>query len=469
MSSEIPAGHVEQHSSERAKQLMVVLIFAVLVLSVVFYLSYQRFSQISTTGTEVPQISQPAIAEVPKDAQPKISDFEKSTQTTNVVLLPGDLEKSHFGFVNAKQAYSEIHEFGIRWDRPFPGPFSWNVIGYTEFNFDATDDYVKKAQNAGFATLAIIWPYNDADQQACHGDYPQLDFRKYTEVATRTGLPCNDDAFAKFISALVERYDGDGVNDMLDLTYPIKYWEVASTPEVQDTGNGERYFTGDGYDYAKLLSETYDAIKSADAGANVLHGSIADTDGRSTLFWNAVYKSNPRFDIVSVQCTQSCDDEMKIKTYNNIVTKYIGGKPIWVTDVAYVDAADDDQAKNLFKGHINAFGSGVQKVFYDTWRITGGGKKQLAALNTQTEKRKSYFALSAVINKVGALTAAEKINGGYKFKSQNKEVYAFLSSGELPLELQGAISITDYNGTTKVRQGAFNLFAGEVPSFVEKI
>ncbi len=466
MPNEIPAQHTEQHEAHRKKQLWAILIFAAIVFIAAFYFIGTKFSQISSTQKEISGISEPAVGKIPEETPPSVSEIEKIKPSGEVSTstLPPELERSHFGFVNAKQGYEEIHDFGVSWDRAFPGPFNWNSIGYKDFNFDSTDRYVRQSEDAGFAILAVIWPYNDLDQQECRSSYPALDFRKYSEIATRTGLPCSEDDYRRFITALVERYDGDGIKDMLDLRYPIKYWEFASTPEVQDREHGELYFTGDGVDYANFLTTTYDIIKAADPDAKVLHASVFDTDSRSTFFWMHTYNAQPKFDIAAVQCTQSCDDEMR-----NIVTKY-SGKPVWVTDASYL-GDDETQAKDLFKGYINALGKGAQKIFYDKWRITGGGKTELAALNTQTDKRKSYFALKTIIDKVGVFTSVEKITGGYKFQRANDKkqpnTYAFLSAGELPKELQGTIAITDYNGTTRTRQGAFNLFAGEVPGFVE--
>ncbi len=466
MPNEVPAQHTEQHEKHRNNQLIAILLFVGLVFVITFYFIGTRFSQISSTQKEVSEISEPAVEEIPEETPPSVSEIEKikSTGDVSIAALPTELERAHFGFVNAKQNYQEIHDFGVRWDRAFPGPFNWNSIGHKDFNFDSTDRYVRAAEEGGFAILAVLWPYNDLDQQECRGSYPALDFRKHSEIATRTGLPCSEDDYRRFVTALVERYDGDGIKDMPDIKYPIKYWEFTSTPEVQDRERGELYFTGDGVDYANFLTTTYNIIKAADPDATVLHGSIFDTDSRSTFFWERVYGASPKFDIAAVQCTQSCDDEMK-----NIITKY-SNKPVWVTDVSYL-GDDETQARDLFKGYINAFGKGAQKIFYDKWGITSGGKGELAALNTQTDKRKSYFALKTVIDRVGVFTSVEQISGGYKFQriegGKLKSTYAFLSAGNLPQALQGTIAITDYNGTTRTRQGAFNLFAGEVPSFVE--
>ncbi len=468
MPNEVPAQHVEQHAEHQKKQLFAILIFVALVFIIAFYFIGTRFSQLSSTQKDVSGISEPAVAEIPEETPPSVSEIEKIKPIGEVSIstLPVELERAHFGFVNAKQSYDEIYNFGIRWDRQFPGPFNWNSIGHKDFNFDSADRYVRVAEDTGFAILAVLWPYNDLDQQECRSNYPVLDFRKYSEIATRTGMPCSEDDYRRFVTALVERYDGDGVKDLPDLRYPIKYWEFSPTPEIQDRSKGELYFTGDGVDYANFLTLTYNIIKAADPEAKVLHGSIFDTDSRSTFFWNHVYGASPKFDIAAVQCTQSCDDEMK-----NMITKYYSmGKPVWITDVSYL-GDEETQAKDLFRGYINTLGKGAQKIFYDKWRITGGGKEELAALNTQTDKRKSYFALKTIIDKISVFTSAEKISGGYKFQRAEgkklKNTYAFLSAGELPSDLQGTIAVTDYNGTTRTRSGAFNLFAGEVPSFVE--
>ena len=77
-----------------------------------------------------------------------------------------------------------------------------------------------------------------------------------TEVAT----PPKDNKwrdFEEFVFNLVERYDGDGINDMPGLKTPIVYYELES--EAQHAG----YWQGTPEEYIKLLQVAYGAAKRA--------------------------------------------------------------------------------------------------------------------------------------------------------------------------------------------------------------
>ena len=64
--------------------------------------------------------------------------------------------------------------------------------------------------------------------------------------------------------AVVERYDGDGVDDMPGLRVPVRAWQVDNEPDALASGSWE--------DYARLQEITYRAIKEAFPEAKVLMG-----------------------------------------------------------------------------------------------------------------------------------------------------------------------------------------------------
>lgn len=70
------------------------------------------------------------------------------------------------------------------------------------------------------------------------------------------------DDYASYVSAVVERYDRDGVDDMPGLLYPIHDYGV----EREFTG----FWPGSTEEYLRLLRIAYPAIKVADPEANVL-------------------------------------------------------------------------------------------------------------------------------------------------------------------------------------------------------
>ena len=89
----------------------------------------------------------------------------------------------------------------------------------------------------GIPLVGTVLPYADWSQ-TCNptdagctiftgGDYFFLNNNK-------TGPICSADTayFYQFVYNLVERYDGDGVNDMPGLTLPITVWEFGNEPET---------------------------------------------------------------------------------------------------------------------------------------------------------------------------------------------------------------------------------------------
>ncbi len=75
--------------------------------------------------------------------------------------------------------------------------------------------------------------------------------------------------FGQFITALVERYDGDGIDDD-PCGRVVRHWEFFNEPD----GNNVRW-GNDGDRYADMLAAAYPAAKLADPDVQVLFGGIA--------------------------------------------------------------------------------------------------------------------------------------------------------------------------------------------------
>lgn len=86
--------------------------------------------------------------------------------------------------------------------------------------------------------------------------------------------PAALDAFAGFVQALVERYDGDGIDDA-DGSPLIRDWEFYNEPDALIGAGGEPHWGGAGAQYAQMLSHVYPAVKSAHLSARVLMGGLA--------------------------------------------------------------------------------------------------------------------------------------------------------------------------------------------------
>lgn len=85
------------------------------------------------------------------------------------------------------------------------------------------------------------------------------------------------DNFLEFVSALVERYDGDGVGDAPGSPV-VEHWEFYNEPDnswIYFADRGWGYWGNRGAEYADLMAEVYPVVKAANPSAIVLIGGIA--------------------------------------------------------------------------------------------------------------------------------------------------------------------------------------------------
>jgi hypothetical protein len=87
-------------------------------------------------------------------------------------------------------------------------------------------------------------------------------------------------AFAEFVGALVERYDGDGASDAPGKLL-VNYFEFYNEPDAQPLPNGLGRWGNDGDRYAAMLQAVYPVVKAANPNAQVVFGGIA-YDGFTT-------------------------------------------------------------------------------------------------------------------------------------------------------------------------------------------
>lgn len=103
------------------------------------------------------------------------------------------------------------------------------------FNWDEYDDFVIGAQSAGLETtfllhLNTLWA-SDPDCLLERFRSP-----KGTNCPLRDSTVAQDVSF--FVQSLVERYDGDGLDDMPGLIYPIRFWSDGNEYNVPTFWNG---------------------------------------------------------------------------------------------------------------------------------------------------------------------------------------------------------------------------------------
>lgn len=440
-------------------------------------------------------------------------------------------ERSHFGFFRATGSYPFVDELNVHWERPHPGPFIWGEIEKDEgaYDWDLVDSYVNEAQDNDVLLAATIWPYANWDQERCHEKLPDTR-RLFSILGDFRGKPCDPEAYKRFVKALVERYDGDGSEDMAGLVYPIKYWEVINEPEMVGTGT---FFKGDPQtsDYLEVLEATHDAIKAADPGAKVLNGGIASLYPDEKPLWDEVLGGPGAgdIDILTIHSI-TIGTDLQLPSLGAFMEQLDLAQPIWVTEIQYARsrragaqgqaaspadasagagggnpaAADTSAAANygeavtlsqglsnlsedqwssvMVRSFVESFGHGAAKLFYIG--LDNGTPTEATSLlvNCQVkpgasrndpfdpagcQRQKPFYAYKTLVDRIDYFDSVQKLGEGqYRFSIGDRTVYVLWGSQPLPGEIRGKIRVTDIYGQVSETR-AESLTLTDAPVYVE--
>lgn len=321
-------------------------------------------------------------------------DREAEPTYSEPVSIPQEILDDKFGFLGGgPDAEKMIKARGALWARPHPGPFLWERMqesAKATISFEETDKEVGDIQEAGLGTLATLWPFADWDQES-RSDASQckvssedefLPGKKEEEKGDIDYLPwyrCNPndwDAYVDWVKAVVERYDGDGYNDMTGLEIPIKYWEVMNEPDL-DGGERLDFYGEDADAYAELLIKTAAAIREADSEAKILIAGAAGGDDRFLDFYRGVFKNEDvaaAFDISNVHCISNDDyDSFNVDPYLKMLAEFGIEKPVWVTEAqAFVSDDPDANATQALYSTREALALGAERIFFTSYEFEPG-------------------------------------------------------------------------------------------------
>jgi hypothetical protein len=320
--------------------------------------------------------------------------------------IPSKILANKFGFLSgAPESVDRIKEFGASWARPHLGPFLWDSMQKNKngrISFARTDKLVKEYQEKGIGLLITLWPFAEWDQKersdaskclVSENDQflPEGGFIKEENYLPRYRCNPNDwEAYQRWVRVVVERYDGDGVNDMPNLKIPIKYWEVMNEPDLTGPEGEESYETLDFYRqdaeaYRELLIKTSEAIREADSQAKILIAGAAGGSEESLNFYREVFKDKKAvsaFDIANVHCISNDDyQSFNVEPYKKMLQELGINKPIWVTEAEAIVSDDPDvNAAQTLQSTKKALELGAERIFftrYDFESKFGGIKPPL--------------------------------------------------------------------------------------------
>ncbi|MSQ04267.1 MAG: hypothetical protein EXR71_20675 [Myxococcales bacterium] len=194
---------------------------------------------------------------------------------------------------------------------------------------------------------------------------------------TRAYLPRDLPAYERCVRGLVERYDGDGVEDMPGLAAPIRYWEIDNEPDLKNSlvaRNSEVEYEPASFctpeEYAAIILASSRAIRAAAPDARILamglfrpHAEQGQRYARDVL---AVEGVPAAFDILSLH-TYHDDDGERLAAGIGAVSAMVPGKPVWVTETSVTTAGGEEvQARRVAALVARAAEAGAEALFWHT-------------------------------------------------------------------------------------------------------
>ena len=297
---------------------------------------------------------------------------------------------------NREKSVKLAQELGVSWARLVGYVFYFRWVTEKDKLLQELDEEITSFQNAGVSMVlnfGVCPPLHFVKEGTLNpDDYLEKD----------SYFPKNKTGFSSFVKAIVERYDGDGIDDMPGLKKQTIWWQIENEPcsGPQATHKG----------FAELMKLGYSAIKAANPEAKVLIAGFGQTPVDSSLdshelpiveenytkhYLEVIRACENSFDVFDIHYFFKKDWwghlEKAIKRIRKdlvaagfdekipiVMTEFgtYSGKPkisAQLADLYYPKQSERIQASELVKNYVVAFGSGVQKIFW-AWGILEGFK-----------------------------------------------------------------------------------------------
>ncbi len=324
-----------------------------------------------------------------------------------------------------------------------------------------SDWSVRDWQTDRLAILAIVWPFTAWDQESCRGDEPMIQPVLW-ELPRRLFAPCDTNAYQEWLTALIERYDGDGVDDMPGLAYPIRHWEIANEPGMQ--GGHGYFFQGTSADYLSLLKTSAATIRAADPQALILTGGQAGMQIPFTDFWRPVLQEAAGyFDIGNIHSIGSAPSFFSAQYRAFLDGTGHAEVDYWVTEALLptrpapneLPPTPDQLARDTITGFVTALVDGAARIFNVGPHDPTGGPGPA-----------SDAAFEMLARSIGEFTSASWLSASSaRFELEDgTSVFVLWDDAGLPADLTGEVTTTRYDGTTGTAEASS--FRADVPTLV---
>jgi len=390
------------------------------------------------------------------------------------------------GMSNSYADIVSLQELGVKQVRK--ASILWGSIEPQRgvYDFRSMDAFVRRLQTANVnvmvATLRAIssWGGNPA---ARAGYDPR------NILSAMSGFPSDIAAWKDFVRTIVERYDGDGIDDMPGLVYPVKYWQVEN--------EWMRQWKDTTANYLKFLDITCQEIKKADPTSNVIAGAITgsmafavgegfdpigyfekDNGSGGTIkvsqkellqskkYWFELAKANAllhfgknSFDIVDVHLYSR--DAYRIPPamdwLKSTMANYGDIKPVWSLEnggplYGYTESL---HAEEVVKRYLLSITSGIDKTFWSSLHLLPGREdvKNLSLIDAVGRKKPAFYTYQLILPVLDGFDTLERLNVGkgiYCFKVTKRHEVSLIMWADTVVSLSLPMTATDIQITNTV-------------------
>ncbi len=506
-----------------------ILFFASVLIAVIML-----FSVISCGGVKQTPVATNPPATTPTSSITPTPSPSPTPSTPAALSYPFADSNMFFGMslINARRDADYVKELGVSWlslephvvwmaIEQEPGVYDWSTV----------DVDVVQLQALGLDFTMVLSPiinaFGEERQKVIEMEkaYPnETGFLRNAHLDQLQLWPHDETLplWINFVRAAVERYDGDGKNDMPGLKYAIRNWHFVEEYPCPEINNAQVY--------ADLLKTTYQTIKSVDPQAKVIISGLAgnylryfafmdgliDDENAGVIdnvkrgpvwwahnpFWNnekTEYESilaadKDYFDIMDIHCYIVKEDflEGEIAYIKQAMAQFGYTKPIWViegggpfknypgkkaentpADTYFGFGSEKENAEFVIKLLAMSAAQGIKR---DHWGLGlentdegywDGPWKGMSLMDPDLKyKKPSYYNYKMMREKVGDFTAVQDLSQGdtrlFAFRVGNKDVYiAWTTGGSATADLSAVFS----NENVKVTQVVTELDANRNPVY----
>jgi hypothetical protein len=343
---------------------------------------------------------------------------------------------------------------------------SWDKFEPTngQYDFQLADKIVKLAQREN---IDLVMTLQCDSKWACKvGVHNQA-----SVPTTKASMPLKMQYWRDLLSKVVERYDGDGLNDMPGLLKPVKYWQIQNEWQVE--------WQGTNYEFRQIMQTAYSVIKQTDPEAKVISPGLTGTrlfalceglNDRGWIYWGMTdgqirqigkasqlialpflekhpqtynrakdlfASCNQYFDIIDVHLytcdPYECAYDLKWIKKQMQISKF--NKPIWSLEFAcpFYNFSSENFARCIVEAQTIGFYNGLERIYWSSLVPTLGWSENFLrlslALSSGIPKKELaiYSAMAKSINGFEKITRIKTANDSkawlFKFNNRKKIVW----------------------------------------------